>query len=352
MKTYTVHHLFQLLLGLSLTLFLSFIFPIAEIKAENLLGKYPVCEPSAVVQVTFSESGGNRLLVADNEQKDILFLYPVSSSQLDSTRQSQLALEKNINDIEAIAKLDNNRVLIFGSHSRNNKCEIKANRQRFVQAQLSGNQLKIIGKLIQSPPINSQVLFQALDVNSNKIISAVSRAIDEAETQADQSLGDKNQCEQANAFNAEGAVAIPDPLSLEKFKIWIGLRSPIVTLDANNYAVLLSMANLDNYQFDGATLLDLGGRGIREITFDNNQIWGIAGGPKDGQDNFVFWKLSAEDLKPNTILKPEILRELPQSSEGLAIVDGTAYILIDGDSGESGNHCAVPAKFMQFTVRN
>jgi hypothetical protein len=148
MKTYTVHHLFQLLLGLSLTLFLSLIFPIAHIKAENLLGKYPVCEPSAVVQVTCSESGGNCLLVADNEQKDVLFLYPVSSSQLDSTRQSQLALEKNINDIEAIAKLDNNRVLLFGSHSRNNKCEIKANRQRFVQAQLSGNQLKTIGKLI------------------------------------------------------------------------------------------------------------------------------------------------------------------------------------------------------------
>jgi hypothetical protein len=347
-----ITHLFKLLSALSLALLLGWLFPMAHIKADNVstLGKYPVCEPSAVVKVTCPESEGNCLLVADNEQKDALFLYSVSSKQLDSTRQSQLALEKKISDIEAIAKLDDNKVLLFGSHSRNNKCEIKANRQRFVQAQLSGNQLKIIGELIQSPQIDSKVLFQGLDVNSNKIISAVSRAIDEAETKANQSLGDKVACEQANAFNAEGAVAIPEPLSLEKFKIWIGLRSPVVTLDAKNYAVLLSMANLDNYQFDGATLLDLGGRGIREITFDNNQIWGIAGGPKDGQDNFVFWKLSAEDLKPNTILKPEILRELPQSSEGLAIVDGTAYILIDGNSGDSGNQCEIPARFVQFTV--
>ncbi len=36
---------------------------------------------------------------------------------------------------------------------------------------------KIIGELIQSPQIDSKVLFQGLDVNSNKIISAVSRAI-------------------------------------------------------------------------------------------------------------------------------------------------------------------------------
>ena len=240
-----ITHLFKLLSALSLALLLGWLFPMAHIKADNVstLGKYPVCEPSAVVKVTCPESEGNCLLVADNEQKDALFLYSVSSKQLDSTRQSQLALEKKISDIEAIAKLDDNKVLLFGSHSRNNKCEIKANRQRFVQAQLSGNQLKIIGKLIQSSPINSQVLFQDLDVNSNKIISAVSRAIDEAETQADQSLGDKNRCEQANAFNAEGAVAIPDPLSLEKFKIWIGLRSPVVTLDANNYAVLLKQAS-------------------------------------------------------------------------------------------------------------
>jgi CRISPR/Cas system CSM-associated protein Csm4 (group 5 of RAMP superfamily) len=140
MKTYTVHHLFQLLLGLSLTLFLSLIFPIAQIKAENLSTLAVVKVPCPKLEVT-------RLLVGDNEPKDALFPYPVSSKQLDSTRQSQLTLEKKIkiSDMEAIAKL------------------------------------------------------------------------------ADQSLADKDTCEQANAFNTEGAVAIPDSLSLEKKNLRFGL---------------------------------------------------------------------------------------------------------------------------------
>ena len=346
-------NLFKLLLRFTFSLILCFCLSIAVVSAKpETLGKYPVCEPSAAVKVTCSESGGNCLLVGDNEQKDALFLYPVSSKRLDSSRQSQLALGKEISDIEAIAKLDDNKVLLFGSHSRNSQCEVKKNRQRFLQAKLSGNQLEMIGELAQSPQINSKVLFQGLDINNNKIISAVSHAIDEAEKKANQAAGDKNACEQVNTFNAEGAVAIPDNLSPSKFKVWIGLRSPVVSLESKNYAVLLPMASLNNYQFAGATLLDLGGRGIRELTFDNNQIFGIAGGPKDGQDNFVFWKLSAKNLKPNTILKPEIIRELPMSSEGLAIVDGTAYILIDGDSGTSGNQCKVPGMVMQFNVPN
>jgi hypothetical protein len=108
-------------------------------------------EAVAGIKVTCPELGGNCLLVGDNEQKDALFLYPVSSKRLDSNRQSQLALEKKISDIEAIAKLDDNKVLLLGSHSRNSQCEVKENRQRFLQAKLSGNQLKIIGELVQSP---------------------------------------------------------------------------------------------------------------------------------------------------------------------------------------------------------
>ena len=41
------------------------------------------------------------------------------------------------------------------------------------------------------------------------------------------------------------------------------------------------------------------------------------------------------------LLRPEILRSLPASSEGLAIVEETAYVLIDGDRGDG----AKPARF-------
>jgi hypothetical protein len=288
-------------------------FSIVNVNATPAtLGKYPVCEPSAVVKVTCPELGENCLLIGDNEQKEALFLYPVSSKGLESTNQIKLPLDEEISDIEAIAKLDNNKVLIFGSYSRNSKCKIKNKRRRFLQAELSGNQLKPISKLVKYPEkdvkLQSKILFNGLDINNNKVLSALSKAIDETENKADQAINDKTACENANAFNAEGAVAIPDNSS---FKVWVGLRSPLVSLDGKNYAVLLQMANLDSYQFDGAALIDLGGRGIRELTFDNNLIWGIAGGPKDGQDNFVLWKLSAEDVKPNAILTPEISKNCP-----------------------------------------
>ena len=352
---------FKFLLKLSVSIFIFWCFSLVSVNATPVtLGKYPVCEPSAVVKVTCPELGGNCLLVGDNEQNEALFLYKVSSNGLDSNRQRELALEKKISDIEAIAKLDDNKVLIFGSHSRNSKCEVKTKRQRFLQAKLSGNQLETIGELVKSPQINSKVLFGELDLNNNKVLSMVSRAIDEAEKKADEAMilntddQRKKACQEANAFNAEGAVTVPHNSSVSK--VWIGLRSPLVSQPSLNYAILLRMANpdkYDKYQFDGAALLDLEGRGIRELTFAHNWIWGIAGGPKDGQDNFKLWRISAESLKPNTILKPEIVRvsedgKLPPSSEGLAIVDETAYVLIDGDSGDSGNQCETQGKFIQF----
>lgn len=342
------------LLKLTFSIFLCWCLSIINVNAEPItLGKYPVCEPSAVVKITDAETGENYLLVGDNEEKSNLFLYPVSNKGLDSTNQTQLALEEEISDIEAIAKLDNNQVLILGSHSRNSKCGIKNKRRRFLQAQLSGNQLKPMGKLVKYPQkdvkLESQILFKDVDLNNNQILSAVSRAIDETETKANQAMmlttkeEQKDACQEINAFNAEGSVAVSS-------RVWVGLRSPLVSKESKDYAVLLRMASLDNYQFDGAALVDLEGRGIRELTFDNNWIWGIAGGPKDGEDNFILWKVSANTLKPNQILKPTIVRDLPISSEGLTIIKGTAYILIDGDTGNTENQCEVSGKFIQFPL--
>ena len=55
-------------------------------------GRYPVCEPSAVVKITCPDSEGSCLLVGDNESDDTLFLYPVKSGQLDSVAQIELGL--------------------------------------------------------------------------------------------------------------------------------------------------------------------------------------------------------------------------------------------------------------------
>jgi hypothetical protein len=244
-------------------------------------GRYPVCEPSAVVNITCPDSEGSCLLVGDNESDGTLFLYPVKSGKLDSVAQKELSLGKlEIDDIESIAKLDQHRVLIMGSHSRNKECETKKKRRRFVQARVMGDKLEPIGQIIESPEIKAKDLFGEVDLARN-----------------------------------------------------------------------LRMVSLDKYRFDGAAFLRIEeGRGIRELTMDKNWIWGIAGGPEDDKDNFVLWRIPRDALKPNATLRPEIIRSLPASSEGLAIVEETAYVLIDGNRGDGSKGCKVSGQYVQCNL--
>lgn len=313
-------------------------------------GRYPVCEPSAVAKITCPDSEGSCLLVGDNESDGTLFLYPVKSGMLDSVAQVELGLGKlEIDDIEAIAKLDEHRVLIMGSHSRNKECETKKKRRRFVQARVMGNKLEPIGQIIESPEINAKDLFGEVDLASNEKLAILGRAIDDAEAKANQANGDETACNRVNAFNVEGVVAISE--SASPVEVWIGLRSPLVRIDSENYAVLLRMVSLDKYRFDGAAFLRIEeGRGIRELTMDKNWIWGIAGGPEDDKDNFVLWRIPRDALKPNATLRPEIIRSLPASSEGLAIVEETAYVLIDGNRGDGSKGCKVSGQYVQCNL--
>ncbi len=340
-----------ILLCVSLGCLLSSLLWMAQAAAEipRTLGKYPVCEPSAVVQIPCPNSNGDCLLVGDNETKKSLFLYPINSGKLEATAQKQFKLGgAEIGDIEAITELGDNQVLIFGSYSRNSKCEISKNRQRFLQAQVLNDSIKPISNAIQTDKINSQILFTPEALKTNKILQAVAQAIDEAEKSADLAQEDKEACQKANAFNAEGAVAVPQG-GVEP-EVWLGLRSPLISLEGKAWATLLKMKNLNQYQFEQVVLLDLEGRGVRELTKEGNSIWGIAGGPEDEKDNFVLWKLPIGKLKPNAKVRPEIVRTLPASSEGLAILGKKSYILIDGDRGKSESSCQIPGKFIAIPV--
>lgn len=338
---HTFRHVFMVVLlaigGWYLSVARAFVGP-------EILGKYPICEPSAVVQVPCPDSEGNCLLVGDNESEAVVFLYPVNAARLESAAQKALHLEWAISDIEAIAKLDERRVLIMGSHSRNRECQAREKRRRFVQATVLRDKLEPHGQKVESPEIKAQDLFGGVDLARNTTLAAVSRVIDEAEEGAKRAEGDTTACERLNAFNAEGVVAISDGTSPPE--VWIGLRSPLVEGDA----VLLRMVGLDTYRFDAAAFLSLGGRGIRELTLDKHWIWGIAGGPEDGKNNFVLWKMARAALKPDARLSPEIVRSLPASSEGLAIVEKTAYVLIDGARGNRGANCEVAGQYMQFIL--
>jgi hypothetical protein len=88
---------FQYLPKFIFSIFMIWCFSIVNVNATPAtLGKYPVCEPSAVVKVTCPELGENCLLIGDNEQKEALFLYPVSSKGLESTNQIKLPLDEKL----------------------------------------------------------------------------------------------------------------------------------------------------------------------------------------------------------------------------------------------------------------
>jgi hypothetical protein len=185
---------------------------------------------------------------------------------------------------------------------------------------------------------------------ASPVLKAVGDAIDQAEAQANRAAQsqDKSACEAASPFNIEGSVAIP--AATGGAKVWIGLRSPLVSYAGRRWAALLRLERPDALGFDQAMLLDLGGRGVRELALAGDGLWGIAGGPGDAEKNFVLWKIQLGDLQPDAQLHPQILRSLPNSAEGLAFIGGQAMVVIDGDRGKdkSKSDCQEPGTYLML----
>lgn len=319
----------------------SFAFPFCKkTESKNTLGKFPLCEPSAAVSITCPDDHSKAcILVGDNEIKNKLFYFPIKSEKLETKKQMVLPLDGfEIQDIESITQSDKNNFLIFGSHSRNKKCKIKKSRLRFAYVRISENGLKL-NKFVQTKSIKSINLFDSIQDSNNPFLEKVKTVIDNSEIAANKSEGNEEECKKVNSFNIEGSIYIQD-------NYWIGLRSPLVEWKGKKYAILLKLRNLDKLNFDATILLDLEGRGIRELSTNGVFMYGIAGGPEDGKNNFVLWKLPLSSLKKNAILKPTILKNLPKSSEGLAFHNSTIFILIDGDKGK--NRCKKPGKFISI----
>jgi len=85
---------------------------------------------------------------------------------------------------------------------------------------------------------------------------------------------------------------------------------------------------------------------VRELTLAGDWLLGIAGGPGD----VVLWKVRLGDLQPDAKLHPQILRSLPNSSEGLAFVGGRAMVPIDGDRGKDKpkGSCNEPGAYLML----
>ena len=312
--------------------------------------RYPVCEPSAALAVPCIGEPGQCLLVADNETADAVFLYPLGKAQLDVDDVQMIELGKGgPNDIESMVRLDDKTLLLLGSHSRDGACAIKDKRRRLMLVRDWGQGPVLETSRSQTSELSAAALLGS-QAAASPVLKAVGEAIDQAEAKADRAAKTKDEsaCEAASAFNIEGAVAIPGATG--DAKVWIGLRSPLVSYAGKTWAALLRLERPDVLGFDQAMLLDLGGRGVRELTLAGDWLWGIAGGPGDAENNFVLWKVKLGDLQPDAQLHPQILRPLPNSSEGLAFVGGQAMVLIDGDRGKdkSKASCNEPGAYLML----
>ncbi|MCI0538479.1 MAG: DUF3616 domain-containing protein [Verrucomicrobiales bacterium] len=319
-----------------------------RLTAEETLGRFPLCEASSALLVTCPGGDGECLLVGDNEQAKELYLFPVRDQKLNSDAQRAFDLHlgdgKEVSDIEALAGISGDEILVFASHSRNTSCEVKPKRRQFGKVSLSKAQTAVVDTL-GSKKVTCEHLFgnRALDAPMKAACEAIDNAdakatlIDDA-VKAGKLTKDaaKAPCNAVNAYNAEGAVAIHTPKGTG---VWIGLRAPLLPAhpsqpEKKHLAILLHMKDLTAYTFDRVAFVDLGGRGVRDLSSDATSIWVIAGPPEDRTEPFELRRIRKSALDETQVIDSELIRALPPSSEGLAISGRTAYVVIDGDTGE------------------
>ena len=315
------------------------------------LGGGPLCEASAARVVPCEQ--GDCLLIGDNEDARSLFLVPIAAAELQVDQRQEVALpvrdddgvvKSKISDIEALMFHDM-KVVIVGSHSRNSECDKKRRRRQLGSGNWNADNLDSTA-YSDSQKISCEKLFG--DAADSGPLKSVCEAIKASETAADEAFAQvteeerKKACASVQAFNIEGAVALGDGTQ------WIGLRAPLVADDA----VLLRRKGDGPLQADHAVFLDLGGRGVRELSRQGDRIWGIAGPPTDKVEDFLTFWFPASDLDTKTTITPEVVRDdLPYSSEGMAIHNGSVFIVIDGEQKKDTDECILAAKWLAFPVR-
>jgi hypothetical protein len=313
--------------------------------------------------VPCGQAGSSCLLVGDNEEETDLYLYRIlNQGSLEPAAENGFSvrlgeLEEEVSDIEAIAITRASEILVFGSHGRDRSCNAEGKRRRFLRARYEDGKLEALGEgLVKSKKISCRQLFEK-SPQGDAMIQAVCAAIDTAEEKAEDVVTRRKEtkgkdraqaeCEQASPFNLEGAVAVNQG---EESRVWIGLRSPQAEFGSGPpKAVLLRMAALDRFEFNAAALVDLNGRGIRELSESGEWIWGIAGPAEDSDAEFSLWRFPKSKLEAGAVIKPEIVRQLPASSEGLAFDGDRMWVMIDGGRGKQ--ECTQDPRVMSITIR-
>lgn len=324
--------------------------------AEVALPEYPVCEASAAIEVAcLAHRGKTCVWLADNEQPDHLFEYEVSEAgRLFPSEHWKIALDEDVDDIEALVE-DDKGVLAIGSHGRNSKCEYKKKRVRVarIARDASTVQLAASDDAWQKNLTDCEQWIElgdaAAEAPARELRREACDAIMKAEIAAEEHAKKKDgkPCPvTVTPFNLEGAVSVPEAGGR---RIWVGLRAPV----SGSKAFLLRLVPLEGtskqrIRFDGIAAIDLGGKGIRELTTAGDDLWGIAGTPANSGDKSFLWTVAASALKSGATISAvkKVGDPLPATSEGLVVQpdEKRAIVIIDGGLDEDVAACDPPAK--------
>jgi competence protein ComEC len=295
----------------------------------RLLAPRPLCEASAALAAPGNE---DLVLVADNERDEQLYVFEVDDD-LVAEEVWQMPAKQRPNDVEALARLGQ-EVVVVGSHSRNSSCEVRENRQRLrrLTARPDGT-LQATGFLDSAPAWK-----RAMENGGAQCVATlfVQPAPNGADGVCRALIAAEAGGERCEALNIEGAFGTADE------RLWLGLRSPLV----DGRAVLLRLVpGLAELRFDSVALLNLEGRGIRELALDGDRLFGVAGPTLDVDEPFTLFRVATPgDLGSGEPAVEILRRDLLTSSEGLLVRGRRAFVLLDGDAGEEdGDPCETPA---------
>ncbi len=296
------------------------------------LGAPPLCEASAVLRAPWAPA---RVIVADNEVDDRLFLFDLVDGRLVGQRPLGLPGRKErAHDVEALAWLGNT-LAVVGSHSPGKDGAPRPKRARIAwYARGPADELRRAGGIegtaaLREATRGRDACLAALFVAPPPPLAAdVCAAIAAA----------------SGAINIEGALALTPPAAPAAApRLWLGLRAPL----ADGRAILLRLADPPRaFRFDAAALIDLGARGVRDLAVDDTQLYVIAGGAGDDGPRSRLVRVPRGALQPGALLRPgDAGLPVPDHAEGvLPLGPGEVLVVIDVDD------CRTPARQLRVAL--
>ena len=289
-----------------------------------------VYEPSAVHQL----ADGRFIVVEDEERHpiDLLTLREDGGFSVVTLQPKELFDKddpadqfRKLDDLEALDVDGHGRVYALTSHSRTGKGEAKQKREKLVRFEVAGNELR-------DPRVVEDLKEQ---------LEAAHPALKEAAEVRDVKDG--------NGLNIEGLA-----FDADRERLLIGFRGPLV----NGKAMLVALVNVDEVFDNGAApriagqavFLDLGGEGIRGMTYDP-RLGGflIISGPleqvEDVPFRLWFWPGQADRL-PQPVTVPGLNGF--EHAEGITPVRwrGEERLLIVSDDGDMD--AGEPAQYLML----